>query len=377
MNKINIACPSIDQEEIDAVVRVMKTGILAQGPEVFAFEKEFAEFIKVKHAIAISNGSTALSVALMALLEQRKENKSGSFLQKLDQRYNPYYKGEVITTPFTFLASASSIILAGLKPVFVDIDPVTFCINADLIEKAITSRTIAILPVQLYGNVCDMDKINQLAEKYNLAVIEDCAQSHGAMFKEKTSGGIGTMGCFSFYPTKNMTTGEGGMVTTNDDKLAEKCRLIRAHGMSAPYVYDYLGFNYRMTSIGAAIGREQLKKLPEWNRRRIENARFYNENLEGVATPYNRRDDVHVYHQYTIKCKDPTSLKEFLASKDIGSGVYYPESLYNFEIMKQYKAACPVSDEVCKQVLSLPVHPSLTQQDLQRVVDAVNEWSKK
>lgn len=374
---INISKVDIGQEEIDAVIRVMKTGILAQGPEVFEFEKEFAQFIGVKHAIAGSNGSTVLLVALMALLEQRKEKKQGSFLQKLDVKYNPYYRGEVITTPFTFLASASSIMLAGLKPVFVDIDPNTFCMDANLVEKAITSRTIAIMPVQLYGNVCDMDKINEVAGKYNLAVIEDCAQSHGAQYKWKSSGSIGTMGCFSFYPSKNMTTGEGGMITTNSDDLAQKCRLIRAHGMSQLYQYDYLGFNYRMTSIGAAIGREQLKKLPDWNKKRLENARFYHENLKGVTTPYNRRHVDHVYHQYTIKCKDPKGLKEFLTTKGIGSGVYYPSALYAFDIMKKYKSKCPITESVCKQVLSLPVHPSLSKADLQAVVDAVNEWSSK
>lgn len=370
--KINIAQPNVGQEEIDAVTRVMRTGVLAQGPEVFEFEKEFAEYIGVKHAIAASNGSTALLVALMALLEQnKKKNKT------LWQKVFGECQGEVITTPFTFLASASSIILAGLKPVFVDIDPNTFCINPDLIEKAITSRTIAIMPVALYGNVCDMDRINEIATAYDLAVVEDCAQSHGATYKDKKSGGLSTIACFSFYPTKNMTTGEGGMITTDDDDLAQKCRLIRAHGMSAPYQYDYLGFNYRMTSIGAAIGREQLKKLPEWNKKRIANARFYQQNLRGVSCPYNRRAVQHVYHQFTVKCTDPKSLKDFLASKDIGSGVYYPAPLYVFDIMKKYKAKCPVTEKVCKEVLSLPVHPGLSQEDLQAVVDAVNEWSNK
>jgi dTDP-4-amino-4,6-dideoxygalactose transaminase len=370
---INIAQPQIGQEEIDAVTRVMRTGVLAQGPEVFAFEKEFAEFVGVKHAIATSNGSTALLVALMALLEQNK-NKKLSLLQKLDQNHNPYYKGEVITTPFTFLASASSIVLAGLKPVFVDIDPNTFCIDTSLIEKAITSRTVAIMPVSLYGNVCDMDRINEIANKYNLAVVEDAAQSHGAKYGERMSGSLGTISCFSFYPTKNMTTGEGGMITTDDDDLAQKCRLIRAHGMSQLYQYDYLGFNYRMTSIGAAIGREQLKKLPDWNNKRISNARFYNDNLKGVKTPYNRREDTHCYHQYTIKTERRDELKKFLADNGVNAGIYYPAPLYEFDIMKAYKANCPVAEKVSKQVLSLPVHPGLSQEDLQTVVDLINKF---
>jgi len=370
---INIAQPQIGDEEIQAVTRVMKTGVLAQGPEVFAFEKEFAEFVGVKHAIATSNGSTALLVALMALLEQNKK-KELSFLQKLDQKYNPYYKGEVITTPFTFLASASSIVAAGLKPVFVDIDPNTFCINPDLIEQAITSRTVAIMPVALYGNVCDMDKINEIANKYSLAVIEDCAQSHGATYKDKKSGSLSTMGCFSFYPTKNMTTGEGGIITTDSDELAQMCRLIRAHGMDGPYNYVMPGFNYRLTSIGAAIGREQLKKLPEWNAKRVTNARFYQQALKGIACPYNRRVVQHCYHQFTIKVDQRDELKKYLADNGVNAGVYYPAALYEFDIMKEYKAACPVTEKVAKQVLSLPVHPGLSQEDLQTVVDLINEF---
>lgn len=366
MSKINIASPNVGQEEIDAVVRVMKTGVLAQGPEVFEFEKEFAQFIGVKHAIAGSNGSTVLLVALMALLAQRKEKSLSTPGQ-----------GEVITTPFTFLASASSIILAGLKPVFVDIDENTFCIDPSLIEAVITPNTIAIMPVQLYGGVSEMDEINKIASTHNLAVLEDCAQSHGAKYKDQSSGGIGTMGCFSFYPTKNMTTGEGGMITTNDDDLAQKCRLIRAHGMSAPYQYDYLGFNYRMTSIGAAIGREQLKKLPGWNEKRVANAAFLSANLKGVELPHKESHVDHCFHQYTIKCSDPKGLKDFLAKRNVNAGVYYPDPLYKFEIMKEYKSSCPTTERVCKQVLSLPVHPGLSQEDLQAIVDAVNEFAKE
>ena len=359
--KINIASPDVGEEEIEAVARVMRTGILAQGPEVFEFEKEFAEYCGTKHAIAVSNGSTALLVALEAL-----KNQQG------------FKTGEVITTPFTFLASSSSIMLAGLTPVFVDIDPDTFNMDVSKIEEAITGSTVAIMPVQLYGQTCEMNKVLEIAEKYNLKVIEDCAQAHGAKYHGKTAGSIGDLGCFSFYPTKNMTTGEGGMVTTNNSQLAEKCRLIRAHGMSSPYQYDYLGFNHRMTSMGAAIGRVQLKKLPEWTRRRQENAQFYDQNLKGVQTPVVESPfHEHVYHQYTIKCADPEGLRIHLASKDIGSGVYYPAMLYDFDIMKEYERYCPIGEEVCKKVLSLPVHSKLTQEDLQEVVTAVNEWSGK
>ena len=352
--KINIANPIIGQEEIDAVARVMRTGSLAQGAEVLEFENEFAEFIGSKYAVATSNGSTALLVGLMAL-----GIEPGS---------------EVITTPFTFLASATSIIFAGLKPVFVDILDDTFCINPDLIEAAITSKTKAIMPVHLYGNVAEMDKIKEIANKHNLYVIEDCAQSHGAKYNGFSSGSIGDLGCFSFYPTKNMTTGEGGMITTNSEKIANVCRLIRAHGMSAPYQYDVLGFNYRMTNISAAIGREQLKKLPNWNKSRNNNANYYNSNLNNVVVPHKKENIEHVYHQYTIKCKDPAGLKKYLLDNDVVSGTYYPDPLYKFDILKDYSAECPVSESVSKSVISLSVHSGLSTNDLERVVYLVNKF---
>lgn len=365
--KINIAAPEVGEEEIEAVAKVMRTGILAQGPEVYEFEKEFAEFCGTKHAVATSNGSTALLVALEVLKAENPNN---------------FYSGgggppEVITTPFTFLASASSIMLAGMKPVFVDIDPETFNLDVDQVEKALTARTLAIMPVHLYGQACDMNKIKKLTDKEPwLKVIEDCAQAHGATLDGKKAGSFGDMGCFSFYPTKNMTTAEGGMITTNNDEYARIARLIRAHGMSAPYQYDYLGFNYRMTSISAAIGRVQLAKLGQWTKARQANADYYNRYLKNVETPKTLSGAVPVYHQYTIKCDNPEKLKNHLAANEIGSNIYYPEMLYNFDIMKDYKASCPVGERVCKQVLSLPVHPNLSQEDLEKVVQVINNFTK-
>ena len=252
--KINIASPQIGKEEIKAVTDVMKSGMLAQGPRVAEFEEKFAKFIGTKYAVATSSGTTALEVALRA-----HGIKEGD---------------EVITTPFTFIASANSILYTGARPVFVDIDPETFNIDPDLIEKAITKKTKAILPVHLYGSACDMTKIMQIAKKHHLDVIEDACQAHGAEWKNKKVGSFGT-GTFSLYPTKNMTTGEGGMITTNDKEVYEQALLIRAHGSKVKYYHDILGYNYRMTDIEGAIGIEQLKKLPKFNKARQANARVF------------------------------------------------------------------------------------------------------
>lgn len=356
---INIACPMVGEEEIEAVARVMRTGALAQGKEVELFEQEFALAIGVKHAIATSNGSTALLVALESF---------------------QFAKGsEVITTAFTFLASASSIVMAGLTPVFVDINKETFCINEDLIEAAITDKTVAIMPVHLYGNVCEMDKIREIAKKHNLKVIEDCAQSHLSSYKNQMAGSMGDLGCFSFYPTKNMTTGEGGMITTNNDALARLCKLIRAHGMDGPYNYVVPGFNHRLTNIGAAIGREQLKKLPAWNKKRKENAKFYGQHLKYAIIPYAQQYVDHSFHQYTIKVDAAKRdlIKQELAKQGINCGIYYPEALYNFPIMSKYKADCKITEDVCKKVLSLPIHPHLTKEELEMVVEVLNKTMEK
>ncbi len=240
--KVNIAQPQIGKEEIKAVTEVLKSGMLAQGPKVAEFEEKFAKFIGVKCAIATTSGTTALHVAL------------------LSAGIGP--GDEVITTPLTFIATANAILYTGARPVFVDIDEATYNINPDLIEKVITEKTKAIMPVHLYGQSANMTKIMAVARKHKLTVIEDACQAHGARWKEKKVGSFG-IGAFSFYPTKNMTTGEGGMITTDSKEIYEKACLIRAHGSKVKYYHDILGYNFRLTDIGAAIGIEQLKKLPK------------------------------------------------------------------------------------------------------------------
>ena len=356
---INIAKPIISDEEIEAVTEVLKSGMLAQGPQVDAFQKEFAEYTQAKHAIATSSGTTALHTALVA-----------AGVKEAD---------EVITTPFTFAATSNSILYSGAKPVYADIDPKTFNLNPEKIEEKITDKTTAIVPVHLYGQAAQMDEIMEIAQKHDLKVIEDAAQAHGCKFKSKKIGSIGDLGCFSFYPTKNMTTGEGGMVTTNDDELAEKSGMVRAHGESKRYEQSLLGYNYRMTDIAASIGRCQLKHIDEFNQKRNENAEYLNEGLsdvEGVTTSEVAEDTYHVFHQYTIRVASKRDeFREFLTKEEIGTGVHYPIVLYKQPYYQNLGITgnCPEAERAASEVISLPVHPSLTTNDLDTVIEAVKK----
>ncbi len=355
--KINIAQPQIGQEEIKAVTEVLKSGMLAQGPKVALFEEKFAKFIGTKFAIATSSGTTALHVALLA------------------HGIGP--GDEVITSPFTFIATANSILYTGAKPVFVDIDEKTYNLNPAKIEKAITKKTKAILPVHLYGQPADMTKILAVARKHKLAVIEDACQAHGAEWRGRKVGSFGT-GTFSLYPTKNMTTGEGGIITTDSREISEKAGLIRAHGSKVKYYHDILGFNFRMTDIAGAIGLEQLKKLPKFNKLRQKNAGFLSRNLAkiaGIITPFIDKNAEPVFHQYTIRIS-----KEFGMARDevlkklteagIGTAVFYPLPINEQKVYKNLgsKADTPIAQKVAQEVLSLPVHPGLKQSDLEYIV---------
>ncbi len=355
---INIAKPQLGEEEKTAVMEVLNSGMIAQGPRVKAFEEAFAVMCGVKHAIATTSGTTALHVSLLS-----------AGIGKGD---------EVITSPFTFIASANSVLYTGARPVFIDIDPLTFNLDPNLIEAAITPHTKAILPVHLFGLSCDMDPILTIARKHGLVVIEDACQSHGALYKGKRVGSFG-IGAFSFYPTKNMTSAEGGMITTNDDLIAEKCRVIRQHGMRRRYYHDELGFNFRMTDVHAAIGLEQLKKLEGRNEQRRANARFLNTNLKGVITPTTPEGYEHVFHQYTVRVPGGKrdALRTYLQENGVGSEVYYPvpvhkQSFYAGEL--GYRGSFPEAERAASEVLSLPVHPALSQADLETIVSKVNEF---
>jgi perosamine synthetase len=352
---IPISRPLIGKEEKEAVLAVLESGQLAQGPRVQEFEAQFAAFCGVKHAIATSSGTTSLVAALSS------------------RGVGP--GDEVITTPFTFIASANSILFTGAKPVFVDVDQESYNIDPRLIEEKITARTKALLPVHLYGYPCDMDAIMRIAAGHGLVVIEDACQAHGATIRGRKVGSYGT-GCFSFYPSKNMTTAEGGMITTDDDEIADRARLIRNHGQSQLYLHQTLGYNFRMTELQAALGLVQLQKLPEWTRKRIENASYLSQRLSNVTTPQVREGYGHVFHQYTVRVgPHRDGALERLNQAGIGARVYYPLPVHQQPFYRQlgYDESLPVAERMSQEVLSLPVHPALTRDELDKIVNEVSK----
>ncbi len=355
---IQVSIPVLGDEEKRAILEVVDSGQLAQGPRVEMFERGFAAMCGVKHAIATSSGTTALQTAILA------------------HGIGP--GDEVITTPFTFIASANAILVSGAKPVFVDIDACTYNIDPGLIEQSITPRTKAILPVHLFGYPADMESIMDIASRHGLAVIEDACQAHGASIGKQKVGSFGT-GCFSFYPTKNMTTAEGGIVTTDDDEVADRARLVRNHGQRQRYYHESIGFNFRMTEIQAAIGIVQLAKLERFTSVRRQNAGYLSERLRGVITPTESPGYYHVYHQYTVRVSEHRDLlADRLREFGIATGIYYPVPVHKQVAYQKlgYQDHLPVAEEAAQQVLSLPVHPMLSQADLGKIVEGVNDrWS--
>lgn len=365
---IPIAKPIIGKEEEKEVLKVLRSGMIAQGQWVENFESIFAEYIGTKYAIQTSSGTTALHLALLSLGIGQGD--------------------EVITTPLTFVATSNAILYTGAKPIFVDIDENTFNIDPSLIEEKITKRTKAILLVHLYGLPVDMFKIAKIAKKYNLYVIEDAAQAHGAKYKEKKVGSIGDLGCFSFYATKNMTTGEGGIVTTNSQKLAFKIKALRNHGMiKMDYKYPFLGYNFCPTNIAGALGLVQLKKLDIFNSKRISNAKYLIKklrNLKGIVLPKIIDNCYHVFNQFTIKVKKDypltrESLINLLDENEIKSRIYYPIPLHNQKMYQDlgYSDKLPICEGVVREVLSLPIHPSVTKKDLDKIVNVLSNPSQK
>ncbi len=352
---ISIAKPLVGKEEKKAVSEVIDSGMIACGPKTKEFEEEFAKYTGVKYALGTTSGTTALHLGLLTL-----GIDSGD---------------EVIVPSFSFIASVNSILFCNAKPVFCDVDEKTFNIDPSKIESLITDKTKAIMPVHLYGLAADMKEIQKIADEQDLLVIGDAAQAHGASMDGKMVGSFGDLECFSFYPTKNMTTGEGGMITTNNDELFEKAVSIRNHGREKTqwgYEHCRIGYNYRMTDISSAIGIEQLKKLPGFLDKRRENARFYDENLD-CETPFVPEGAEHAYHQYTIKCKKRDSLLEELKKNDIGFGIYYPKPLHNYSHLEKYgHDDLKVSEKLSKISVSLPVHPALKKEELKKVSDVIN-----
>lgn len=354
---IPISKPFIGEAEKRAVMEVLDSGMLVQGPRAAQLEEKFADVCGTQFAIATSSGTTALHVALLA-----HEIGQGD---------------EVITTPFTFMASVNAILYVGATPVFVDVEEDTFNINPQLIEAAITPQTKAILLVHLYGYPCNMEAITKIANKHNLEIIEDACQAVGAKFQGKMVGSFGT-GCFSMYATKNIMAGEGGMITTSDENIAKRCRMIRNHGMQRRYYHDMLGYNFRISDLHAAIGLVQIDRLREFTDARNANAKFLNNHLTTVKSPVVKPGYDHVWHQYTIRVnegRDRDAAVVKLNEFGIGTGIFYPVPAYR---QAHLVAAgfgdlyLPVTEELVKEVISLPVHPQLSQADLDSIVMGVN-----
>ncbi|NJP32632.1 DegT/DnrJ/EryC1/StrS family aminotransferase [Micromonospora thermarum] len=352
------AKPVIGEAEIEAAVRVLRSGLVVQGPEVAAFEEEFGELVSGRRCVAVNSGTSALQLTLMAL------------------GFGP--GDEIIVPSFSFAASANAVRLVGAEPVFVDIEPGSFCVDPEAVAAAVTPRTVAIMPVHLYGHPAAMDKIMAIAERHGLAVVEDAAQAHGASLHGKPVGAFGTAGCFSFYPTKNMHSLEGGMITTGDAGLARTLRLLRNQGMEKRYANEIVGANMRMTDVAAAIGRVQLRQLPDWTAQRQANAKFLDSKITGMVTPPVADGAVHVYHQYTVRVRgDRDAAQKRLTELGIGNAVYYPTPIHRLIPYLTQDGTpgpwdLPETERAAAEVVSLPVHPSLSQADLERIADGAN-----
>jgi len=354
---IPAAKPEIGFRERRAVNRVMRSGMLAQGPEVAAFEKEFSAHVAGRESVALNSGTSALHMSMLAV------------------GIGP--GDEVIVPSFSFAATANSVALTGATPVFVDVELDHFNADPAAIEAAITPRTKAIMPVHLYGHPADLRAISAIAEKHGLLLLEDAAQAHLASVDGVPIGAWGIAASFSFYPTKNMTSGEGGMVTTPSAEVARAVRVLRNQGMERRYENEVIGFNTRMTDIHAAIGRVQLTKLAGWTAKRQKNAAFLSANLRGVVAPPIADGAVHVFHQYTVRVvdHDRDAFAAELGKRGVGSGVYYPTPIHRLPSFK-LELDLPTTEVAAAQVLSLPVYPSLTQRQLEAIVEAVNAVAK-
>jgi dTDP-4-amino-4,6-dideoxygalactose transaminase len=352
---ISIAAPDLGDAEREGVLEVLESGQLADGEVVRRFEDEFATFCGTDHGVATTNGTTALHAAFAAL---------------------GIGEGDaVVTTPFSFVASANAIRFAGAEPVFADIDPGTLALDADAVEDVLQTRNdvAAILVVHLYGTPADMDAFQRLADEYDVALVEDAAQAHGATYRGTRVGALGDVACFSFYPTKNMTSGEGGMITTNDRELARRAARFCDHGRTSGYEHAALGHNFRMTSLCAAIGRAQLERLSDFTVARRRNAALLTEQLDDapVETPEAPPGARPVYHQYTVRSDDRDVLRAHLSFEGVETGIYYPTPIHEQPAYDHVDASLPVAERAAARVLSLPVHPALTTDDVRTIAGAV------
>lgn len=362
---LKLQCEMLHENIISAMDNVIKRADFILGEDVSSFEKQFASFCHTEYGIGVSSGTMALYLALLAC------------------GIGP--GDEVITTANTFIATAFTVSYAGARPVLADIDPDTYNIDVEKIASLITKKTKAIIPVHLYGQPADMDPILKIAEKYGLKIIEDACQAHGAVYKNKKVGSLGDMGCFSFYPGKNLGAfGDGGIVVTNNKELAEKICLLRNYGQKSKYEHLLRGFNSRLDTLQAAILTVKLAKLAEWNKSRNACAQHYNKllnNLGGIKIPKQSPfTTAHSYHLYVIRTKDRDRLREFLASRGISTGIHYPVPVH---LQKAYadlgysEGSFPVAETAAKEILSLPMYPELTQNQIERVVEEIEDYLTK
>ena len=350
------ANPSLGAEEKRRVEDVIDSGMLAEGEVVERFQSEFADYCGVDRGVATTNGTTALHAALVGLGIGEGDR--------------------VLTTPFSFIATANAARLAGADVDFVDVDPRTYNIDPDALEARLREGDAvdAVIAVHLYGLPADVGRLGELADEYDFKLLEDAAQAHGARYDGERVGSFGDAACFSFYPTKNMTTGEGGMILPDDEAVAERARRFVDHGRTTGYEHASVGHNFRMTNLAAAIGRAQLDRLPEFTRARRENAARLTERLADVpdvVTPHEPDGYEHVYHQYTVRVPDRDARQERLANRDIGTGVYYPIPIHEQPAYGDVSGSYPVSEACAEEVLSLPVHPEVDEPDLDRIAEAV------
>lgn len=365
MSSIPIADPELGAAEREGVREILEDGQIADGPEVRRFEEEFAAVCECENGIATSNGTTALETALRALGIGEGDT--------------------VVTTPFSFVATANAIRHCGATPVFADVDPDTYNLDPDAVEAVIRERdgdVDGVLAVHLYGLPAEMDRLSEIADRHGIPLVEDAAQAHGAEYDGRPVGSLGDAAAFSFYPTKNMTTGEGGMVVTDHDEVAERARRYIDHGRGKTtgdgYVHVTVGHNYRMTSLAAAIGRAQLERLPAFNRARREHAQTLTAALAdvpGVEPPAEPADRRHVYHQYTVRCDDRERLRDRLDAAGVGSSVYYPRAIHEQPAYASVETSLPVAERATEEVLSLPVHPALEPDDLRTITETLQAAS--
>lgn len=357
---------SLTDAEIDAVVKVLRSGALRMGKECESFENEFAAKVGAKYALTCANGTAALHLIYMTFLERGDE---------------------VLVPSFTFFATASMVSMAGGKPVFCDVDPDTFMIDLDDAEKRITPKTKAISPVHLFGNPCDNDAVIAFAKKHGLKIVWDAAQAHGAIYKDRDVGSFADFVSYSFYPTKNMFVGEGGIICTDNPEFENKIRYLRTHGQTGPYLHTMLGHNYRMTDVEAAIGRKQLVRLDEMLDIRRRNAAMYDKAfaaIPGIETQRHTPNSKHACHQYCVLIDpkifgcDRNVFAQQLKERGIGTGVHYPRGLHQQPIFREMygNVTLPVTEYLAEHILALPVHHGLTQEDVNRIIGEISGFQE-